>query len=130
MADRIRLPEEPPSVDISKWLGPDLWMAFVEPRSLRSLPARPVTWARPRPRRLGREEKAMLQTWDRTGRLLLAGAALDPLHRFSTLRLFAGTRILTGRSTTVEVPTGKTTGALDHRVQSPRPRTSSALTAA
>ena len=84
-ADRIKLPEEPPSVDISKWLGPDLWMAFVEPRSLRSLPARPVTWARPRPRRLGREEKAVLQKWDRTGRLLLAGAAQDPLHRLSTL---------------------------------------------
>ena len=84
-ADRIKLPEEPPSVDISKWLGPDLWMAFVEPRSLRSLPARPVACARPRPRRLGREEKAVLQKWDKAGRLLLAGAALDPLHRFSTL---------------------------------------------
>ena len=55
VADRMKIPAEPPSVDLQQWLSPGMWMAFVEPQSLVSWPHRPATWARPRPRRLGPE---------------------------------------------------------------------------
>ena len=56
VADRLKLPAQPPSVDLQPWLSPEMWMAFVEPQSLLPWPPRPATWDRPRPRRVGPED--------------------------------------------------------------------------
>ena len=74
-------------MDLQPWLSPSMWMAFVEPQSLVPWPARPATWDRPRPRKLGPEELKLLE-WSASQRLLVRAADGLEAHEYSTIEGF------------------------------------------
>ena len=89
VASRCHFPEELDEMNLEPFLPPHLWLAFQEPAFLRSLPRRPVTWSRPRPRTLTHEEISLMRKWDRVQRLLLVAPDGLPDHRRSTLEALA-----------------------------------------